>query len=75
MDDNINLVSEPHHPLGAEPKLELAEQGCTCASWPILPFSDKEACSSPDFLPKTLDALSKKQEYSIKVQAKVTEEN
>jgi hypothetical protein len=66
-DCNINLVSEPHHPLDAEPKLKLAGQGCTGASWPVLPFSDKESCSSPDFLPKTVDVLSKKQENSIKV--------
>ena len=59
-DYNINLVSEPHHPLDAEPKLKLAEQGCTGASWLVLPFSDKEACSSPYFLPKTVDALSEK---------------
>jgi len=45
-----HLVWEPHHPLDAEPKLELAELGCTGTSWPGLLFSGKSACSSPSFL-------------------------
>jgi hypothetical protein len=35
---------------------KLAEQGCTSAYWPDVPFSDKFACFSPDFLLQTLDA-------------------
>ena len=29
----VHLVWEPHHPLDAEPRLKLAEQSCTDASW------------------------------------------
>jgi hypothetical protein len=50
----------PHHPLDEEPKLKLAEQGCTGASWPALPFSDKAVYSSPNFQQKIVDVLAGK---------------
>jgi len=38
--------------------LELAELGCTGASWPGPPFSGKSVCSSPNYLLQTLDAFA-----------------
>jgi hypothetical protein len=56
-----NQVLEPYHPLDAKPTLKLAEQGCIDASWLVVQFSDKDAYSSQDFLPKTSDVVAERQ--------------
>ena len=53
-------VLEPYHPLDATPKLKLAEQGCTDASWQVVQFSDKDACSSQDFPRETSGVVAER---------------
>jgi hypothetical protein len=55
-----NQVLEPCYPLDAKPKLKQAEQGCTDASWLAVQSSDRDACSSQDFLPRTSDAVAER---------------